>query len=366
LSKDDAIIIERIIGKDLKIGLNTSTVNKVWPKFIEETPYMGAIAFNQKKALALFNGKREVYSQVKMDGRYANTIIDDSVTQESRGGEITHLNGSFDFLLDIIKPNHVLNGELTMDGYSRYTSNGIIASIVSINKKMYQGEDVTKEIESFFNDEGITVEEATDKIVYTVWDMITLEEYADSKSNRTYIERLDILVNMLNNNPSNKIRLIESLKVNSYAEAMLHFKEMLMRGEEGTIIKGSDCKFKDGKPNEQIKLKMEFSVDLRIIGFNQGTKGTRLENTLGSLQCESEDGLLVTDPAGITDKMRDEIWNNRDNLLGTYAEVTCSGISETENGFSLLHPRLTKLRDDKFVGDTLENIKLIEEGIKQL
>ena len=45
---EDAHIIERIIEKDLKIGMGTSNINKVIPKLIEKTPYMGAKAFSEK------------------------------------------------------------------------------------------------------------------------------------------------------------------------------------------------------------------------------------------------------------------------------------------------------------------------------
>lgn len=362
----DAIVIERIIGKDLKVGLNESTVNKVWKKHIESTPYMGAIAFNKKKAQALFKDKRGVVSQVKMDGRYANTIVTNEVTLESRGGEITYLNGHFDSIFNDIEDNFVLNGELTIDGIPRYISNGIIASVVSINKKIADGRDVTKERSDFFDEHDMTAEEATKKIVLTVWDMITIDEYMETKSVRPYEKRLEDLEFFLAGLATDKIRLIASKRVYSYEEAMADFKEKLAAGEEGTILKGLSCLWKDGKPNEQIKLKIEFSVDLKIIGFNQGKPGTRIENTLGSLITESDCGLLQTDPGGITDDMRKYIWDNRDSLENTYVEVTCSGLSVTEDGYSLLHPRFSKLRGDKNSGDTVESIKLIEEGLKQI
>jgi hypothetical protein len=366
VTTNDAIVIERIIGKDLKIGLNKSTVNKVWKKHIESTPYMGAIAFNKKKAQNIFKDKNGVVSQVKMDGRYANLISAGNITLESRDGEITYLNDVFDDIFTDVEDNFVLNGELTIDGIPRYISNGIIASVVSINKKLEDGKSIVSEMSDFIKKHGMTVQEATDKIVFTVWDMITIDEYREAKSNRIYQKRLDELEFFLAGLVTDKIRLIESKRVYSYEEAILDFKTKLSAGEEGTIIKGLSCIWKDGKPNEQIKLKIEFSVDLKIIGFNQGKPGTRIENTLGSLITESDCKLLQTDPGGITDDMRKYIWDNRDSLLDTYVEVTCSGLSVTEDGYSLLHPRFSKLRDDKNTGDTVASIKLIEEGLKTI
>ncbi len=364
LSERDSIIIERIISKDLKVGLNEATVNKVWKGLIETTPYMGAKAFNKKLVYNLFKSNNKVISQVKMDGRYANALINEDIVLESRGGEITHINNSLDEVLSLIPKGYVLNGELTIPGYTRYESNGIIASIISISKKIRNDEDVSKYIVKFEKEYNLSYEILASKIVYTVWDMITMEEYLRASSKRLYEERFDNIKEILKDVNSDRLQLIEHKYVETYEEAMEHFKEMLHIGEEGTIIKSMNCLWKDGKPNEQIKLKLEFDCDLRIVGFNEGTKGTRLENNLGSLICESECGLLKTDPAGITDTMREFIWNNRESLLETLVEVTCSGLSRTENGFSLLHPRFKRLRDDKNIANTLEEIKEIEKGLK--
>ena len=70
VSTDDAYVIERIIEKDPKIGMGTTFINKVFKGLIEETPYMGAIAFDEKKARKIFEGGAHGVSQVKMDGRY--------------------------------------------------------------------------------------------------------------------------------------------------------------------------------------------------------------------------------------------------------------------------------------------------------
>ena len=45
ISIDDAYVIERIIDKNLKIGMD-SGINKVIPKLIEEPPYQGAKSFS--------------------------------------------------------------------------------------------------------------------------------------------------------------------------------------------------------------------------------------------------------------------------------------------------------------------------------
>ena len=76
LGSDDAWVIERIIEKDLKIGMGTTNINKVMPKLIEKTPYMGASSFKEQLVRDIL-AEGFAYSQIKMDGRYCNVIIED-------------------------------------------------------------------------------------------------------------------------------------------------------------------------------------------------------------------------------------------------------------------------------------------------
>jgi hypothetical protein len=367
LHPDDSYVIEKIIDKDLKIGMGTTNINKVIPKLIEETPYMGAKSYDIKYVRDIFKTGPAI-SQLKMDGRYANAIIrSNSVELESRQGEITHLEGSI-LWKELEKfPDCVLNGELTISGMNRYKANGIVASLVSIGDKIFKGEDVTKEIADFEKKNEIGYQEALDRIHYTVWDKITVDAYFAASSKTTYTSRLSQLNILLSDiNPSH-ISLVEGEYVKNIEEAMNHFQEMLQRGEEGTILKALDKGWKDGKPTYQVKMKLEMTFDLRIIGFQYGTAGTKNENVISTLLCESEDGLLKTNPSGMKEDMMKYITENQEKLMGTIVECKSSGISQNKSGeYSMLHPRVSKLRDDKSSCDTLESIKEIEAMAKGL
>lgn len=121
LTTEDAYIVERIIEKDCKIGMGTSNINKVFPKLIEETPYMGAKAYDKKLVEKIFENGGKAYSQIKMDGRYCNAIIrGGEVELESRQGEPTIVTGA-KFLEELsrFQCDCVLNGELTMNSMIR-------------------------------------------------------------------------------------------------------------------------------------------------------------------------------------------------------------------------------------------------------
>lgn len=374
VSSEDTYIIERIIEKDCKIGMGTTFINKVFKDLIEETPYMGAISFDEKKAREVFKKGKGGFSQIKMDGRYCNAIIrSGEVELESRSGEPTVLTGA-KFVSELASfQDSVLNGELTMDGVPRYESNGIIASLIDIQGKRNERteSETQKKIATFEKKHG-SFKTALNNVRYTVWDMITVDEYFEKKSNNPYYIRLNNASSLISLSSSTMVSLINSKFVKTYGEAMEHFQEVLATEidgvpQEGTILKAYDGEWKDGKPNWQIKMKLEMDLDLKIVGFNYGAKGTKNEDVISSLNCESSDGLVKTRPQGIKEDMMIYITENQPELMGKIVKVKCNGLSKDKDGnYSLLYPAFMEIRDDKTEADSLDSIKNIEDMVKQL
>ena len=367
LSGDDQYVLERIIDKNLKIGMD-SGINKVIPNLIEETPYQGAKSFSEKGALKLFGKNKVVMSQVKADGTYRNAIIrSGEVELISRQGEISYLKGA-KFLDELSQLDDcVLNGELTIDGFKRTIANGMVNSIMDINEKANERgpEETQKKIEEFEKKHG-SYDDALSNIRFTVWDRITVEEYFEAKSDTEYATRFKELNSRLIDLEFTNVEVVETRYITTYEEAMEHFLDTQERGLEGTIIKSSDAGWKDAKPTYQIKMKLEMSIDLRIVGFKYGTKGTKNENVISVLELVSECGLLKTAPSGMNEAMMADITERQEELLGTIVEIRCCGLSETEKGWSTQHPSVTELRPDKNTCDTLESCKEIEEMAKTL
>ena len=168
------------------------------------------------------------------------------------------------------------------------------------------------------------------------------------------------------------VRLIESKIVHTYAEAIEHFQEVLSTEvdgvpQEGTILKAYDGEWKDGKPTWQIKMKLEMDVELIVVSLNYGTKGTKNENVISSLNCESSDGLVKTSPQGLTEDMMKYITENQDKVMGAIVQTKCNGLSKSKSGdYSLLYPAFIAFRDDKNTCDSLDSIKNIENMVKSL
>ena len=69
----------------------------------------------------------------------------------------------------------------------------------------------------------------------------------------------------------------------------------------------------------------------------------------------------------MTESMMKFVTENQDRLLMSVVECESSGISQNKDGeYSMLHPRVIKLRDDKNTADTLQQILGIEAMAKGL
>ena len=378
LDAEYATLLALIINKDLKCGINVSTINEAFPNLIGETPYMGAIGFSEKKARAMFADGTMCYADIKMDGRYANVIVYPNGTyeMESRQGKRSYIKNRYleanvrDIAdkIRISDPNGiVLNGEMTIPGMPRYESNGLISSLVKIVEKEGDGKDVTKEKAKFEKKHGMTCDRVSDMIMITVWDYLPYDLYRDKQIfNRSRDLRLGEVRSLLRFDEESvtKIGVIETTLVKTYEEAIAVFKNAIARGDEGVILKSSTGVWQSGKPSHQMKMKLEFVCELEVIGFNRGNVGTEWENSLGSFQCKSSDGLLLTDPAGIEGDVRDLVWNAQDEWMGKIVSVKCNGLSQDVDGnYSLLHPVYRGERTDKSVADSLDDIKKIQAMI---
>jgi len=115
VSESDAIIIEKIIGRDLKVNVGRTTANKVWKGLIVKPPYERCDIGTKKNVEKNIDFNQKVYSQCKMDGQYRSAICEPSNTvMMSRSGE----EQEFPLIESDIKTmeidGYVLIGELTI------------------------------------------------------------------------------------------------------------------------------------------------------------------------------------------------------------------------------------------------------------
>ena len=351
LTEDDAEVLKRVIKRDLRAGFSSTTVNKIWTDLIYCHPYMRCSGFNEK---TIKNIQLPCYTQLKADGLYCDIIVRaESVIYMSRSGKVIDINNlERDGLLMEIAANSsefVLQGEVLVkntDGtiLERSLSNGYI------NKD----------------------NKDTSRIFIMAWDMIPLEDFLCPKKDGKksclikYDTRLANLTDVTTQLNNFGIVLIDHRKCNTIDEIADHFREVREQGEEGIIIKDSNCAWKDGTSKFMIKLKVIMDVELKIVDWYYGTKGTKNESIVGGICCESEDGkIAVKVGTGISDTERETWVNTLDNMIsnGKIVTVKCNGITTSKvvgHISSLFLPRLKEIRIDKTVADSFDKIQTQE------
>ena len=343
LTAANAEVISRILAKDLKCGVDDSSVNKAWPKFIPEYPYMRC-SLSKDAKFEKWPWKKGILSQIKADGMFCNINHDPdgNVSLVSRSGS-TMPSEPFVALHEEIKKflptNTQTHGELLVmkngSVLPREIGNGILTSVLKGG--------------SF---------EADETPVLLVWDQIAFGADSDS---RPYVDRYVALRDQVQK--STLCAMIETRVVHTLDEAYAHYSEMLALGLEGTILKNPEGMWKDGTSKDQVKLKLEVDVDLLITGFTAG-KGKN-ESTFGSITCQSSDGQLVVNVSGFKDKKerglltRQEISDKKDQFIGTIMTVRANAVmppTKSNPLYSLFLPRFTEFRSDKTEADTLQQV----------
>lgn len=358
-SVETAELIARIIRKDLRCGISRATINKAYPGLIPEFPYMRCCLPKDAK-LDNFSWEEGCISQEKADGMFANVNAHRGGLVEIYGREGNLFNKQkFSQLVLEVAQRLCPREDQSSKGWQYH---GEI--LVERDGKVLPREIANGIINSMNN--GDCELSVNERVLYKVWDRIPLEAVAEKKYNVFYHWRLTNLIKQLlhevEHDKPYAIAMIPTKIVHSPEEAKAHFKEMTSQGKEGTILKDGRAIWKNGTSKEQVKFKVEFDVDLKIVGFVEGQKATKNEGRVGSITCESSDGKLRVDVSIKGEAMRDAVDFNKAEWLGKIMTVKANNImppTESNEYYSLFLPRFveSEYRPDKSEADSLERIQ---------
>jgi DNA ligase-1 len=334
LNDNDKHILRGIINRDLRINMGRSNINKVFKGLIVKPVYMRCGLYSDKTKSKI--NPKGAYVQLKADGTYRDfTVVNGVVSCNSRTGE-EYAYPALAAVFSKFRDGHYI-GELTVlkNGkvLDRATGNGLINSD----------------------------EPPHDDIVVDLWDFVTLEEYSGAankfKGTTPYFSRFERLQEIIEDGPANnKVRIIETHRISTIPEALKFCMDWMNDGFEGAILKDANAIFRDGTSPQQLKLKVEFTLDVRVTGFIEGKQGTKREKTFGSMSYKTDDNMIKGSVSGFTDKQLLEINQNRKEYIGRIIEITGNNLTQGQSNshFAVSHPRFSCIRDDKNETDDLQ------------
>lgn len=334
LSVDDAVVLERIISRDLRCGASDSLASRVWPGFIPSFDVM----LSHKDISGI---KFPAYAQNKNDGARAHIYFDGKHAKAlSRSGKEFQLLGVLDNDIKyILEAGEVLDGEL----------------ICVRNGKVLE----RKEGNGILNkcSKGTISKEEAELIRFVSWDI------PDFSSTIPYKNRIELLTHSYEEalcfaGFTGKISVLPTIIVNNEDEAQAFFEARLAEGEEGAMIKNIMAVWQPKRTKDLGKMKAEEVADLKVVAWYPGRPGTKYENAIGGLVCQTSDGLLeVNVGGGLSDEDR---LKNPAEYLDKIVEVMYNQkikSKDSRKAWSLFLPRLLSVRFDKIVANSLGELK---------
>ena len=354
------------IGRDIRAGVGVGIINEVYKGLIEEIFYCRCSKLDEK-TLERFDIIPDGFlTQAKADGVFSYIIKEDeNVYMLTRAGTVwasDRLKG------DMVKcSDGVYIGEALIykDGkpLDRKTGNGLINKFIkrettleSLQEKLSQETSRKKwdKLQSELKFKLLDFDLIDENLHFVVWDTLTLQEFEQGLSTRTYTERFGEAIKATF--MTSKLKPIPSYRVYSMKEAQAIADEFISNGGEGAIIKKLDTIWKDGTSKDMVKIKVVLDADLLCVDVEVGSG--KYKGKVGALVLETSCGRLrVKVGTGLNDLDRAKPF---DYYIGKVIEIQYNEFikSKSKSTDSLFLPRFVEVREDKNIATSYEEIAL--------
>ncbi len=334
-------LARRVIIKDLRCGISEKTLNKVLGKTEWKIPvFTCQLAQDSSDQQQKLKGIKRL--EVKLDGvRVLAVVQGATVTLYSRNGKV------FENFPQIAE--HI-------EEYRKAFQHGRGTG----GRFVLDGEIVGESFQKLMKQAHRKSDAKTAGMVYHVFDILPLDALEEGHWNVKQSRRLEWLDSAKSVLPEDgRVQIMPGMNVDlNTAEGhdiLRRFAEASVeQGYEGIMIKELEAPYQCKRSDFWMKWKPTISVDLEIVGFEEGTG--RNEGRLGAIICEGEDNgrrIRVNVGSGLSDSDRDEYWTARDDLLGHLVEVQADAVTQNQDGtYSLRFPRFLRFRDFE-AGDKL-------------
>ena len=327
-------LCRRVITKDLRCGISEKTLNKVLGKTEWRIPVFACqLAQDSTDQPKKLRGIKRL--ECKLDGvRVLAVVQGTDVALYSRNGKQF---ANFPQIVQAIEDNRRALGVPNHTSYSFVLDGEIVGE--SFQKLMKQAHRKSDAV--------------TDGMVYHVFDIIPLDSFIEGHYNAQQHKRIEMLERVRAKLPADgPLQIMNGLDVDlDTAEGhdiMQRYAEAAVEGGfEGIMIKSMDAPYLCKRTDYWMKWKPTITVDLKIVGFEQGTG--RNADRLGAIICEGDDNgrhICVNVGSGLSDGDRDEYWRSRNLLLGHLVEIQADAVTQNQDGsYSLRFPRFLRFRD---------------------
>jgi DNA ligase-1 len=335
-----------VLKRDMRAGISDKTINKITKGTDYEIPIFGCQLATNSEGRPEMKGTKRL--EPKLDGvRALFTVIPSdfgvTVVCYSRNGKVFE---NFGHIEDQIHDNwtKMVRACATSD-QGRSLVDGFVLD----------GEVIGNSFQELMRQARRKSDAQADDSVLNIFDIIPLQDFRRGHWNaqlRKRIALLDAIRPVIDTLPN--VELLPHIMVDLDTAAgkdqlERYAKDNVNAGFEGIMIKEMEAPYICKRSTDWMKWKPTITVDLEVIGVEEGT-GRNL-GRVGALVCAGvDDGkeIHVNVGSGFSDTDRDNLWADRNLVIGRTCEILCDVITQNQDGtYSLRFPRFVRFRDDK-------------------
>jgi len=313
--------LERLLWRNLRCGVSSTTVNKMWPGTV--VPFAVALA-----------------GTLPTKGVNGNFVFSEPVAYPVR------VEAKLDGLRVVAVKS---KGEVTL-----YTRNGTVLETLPRIKAAIEAlssDDFVLDGEAMgedWNESASVVMSAKSKkddstMCYHVFDCVPLADWQAQKSELHYRARLLDLQTIVGDTTGTPFRYVKSTMANNEAELRAFYEECLDESYEGVMLKDLKAVYQWKRSSAILKLKPVATEEGVVVGWYEASKATKRAGQFGGFKVLTPNGVVTRVGGGYSDKLKNEVNADPNSYIGRIVE--CEHQPPFTPDGKLRFPVFCRLRD---------------------
>ena len=310
---------QRIILKNLRCGVQDSTVNKIWPGTIKgfdvalaETLKSG---FVQGEGIKILEEVRyPVRVEPKLDGLRCIAI--------KRNGKVTFFTRNGTELDSMPKIKEALE-------------------VAKFDNVVLDGEGMAAD----WNESASVMMSKTQKddsnLYYNVFDAMPLADWEEQDCKLPYSERCKLVSEVImacvdfTQGSQPRVRQVPHIMAQNERELKAYFSKCMDDGFEGVMLKTLDTPYRFKRSDNILKLKPVVTYEGVIVSHYEGRRGTKREGLFSGFRVVLPNGIVTRVGGGFDDKLKAAIQlEGPDGYIGKIVEIEAQPDPLTEDGLT--------------------------------
>lgn len=345
----------RILLKNLRCGVQESTVCRVWPGLVKS--FAVALADTLKSEFVtgvgikiLGNVTYPVRVEPKLDGLRCIAV--------KQNGVVTFYtrNGS------VLETLPKIKGDLEAAPYDN-----VVLDCEAMGKDWNESASVLMAHKTHKDDSGI---------ILNVFDAMSLDDWRAQECNVPYYKRCEIVMSVIDavtntTAAPHNVRQVPHIMAKNEAELREYFQICMDEGFEGVMLKTLDTPYKFKRSAHILKLKPCVTYEGVVVSHYEGRTGTKREGLFGGFAIKMANGVITRVGGGFNDAFRAEVQlTGPDTYIGRIIEIEAQPDPLTADGLTAdgraRFPVFIRFRDVSDVDPALAAIAVETSGTRAI